>query len=151
MLTKKQKEEWIAALRSGEYEQGQNALYDPKSNRYCCIGVLIKINGLPLKPQSDWIGEYMWLQSYNHKQINLHVNEKRFSEFALFEEIFINHNQIDFGKYGQITYKKCTGIFGITITDTATGLSNLNDECDWSFLQIADLLEDHLPTKDYPN
>ena len=29
---------WVAALRSGEYEQGQHVLHS-ESNRFCCLGV----------------------------------------------------------------------------------------------------------------
>lgn len=33
------KDKWVAALRSGEYEQGYSTLKDT-SGRYCCLGVL---------------------------------------------------------------------------------------------------------------
>jgi hypothetical protein len=33
------KEQWIAALESGEYKQGQKALR-PSESTYCCLGVL---------------------------------------------------------------------------------------------------------------
>lgn len=33
------KKKWIAALRSGEYKQGQTCLYSPDANSYCCLGV----------------------------------------------------------------------------------------------------------------
>lgn len=36
------KAEWIAALRSGKYRQGQTALRT-KSDEYCCLGVLCNI------------------------------------------------------------------------------------------------------------
>lgn len=32
------KEQWIPALRSGQYEQGVGKLHD-KDNRFCCLGV----------------------------------------------------------------------------------------------------------------
>lgn len=35
---------WIKALKSGLYEQGQNKLY--KDGKYCCLGVLAKIQGI---------------------------------------------------------------------------------------------------------
>jgi hypothetical protein len=35
------KQEWIAALRSGEYEQGQNALN--AGGKLCCLGVLCEV------------------------------------------------------------------------------------------------------------
>lgn len=36
--------EWIAALRSGKYEQGQNALC--ADGRFCCLGVLAEEAGV---------------------------------------------------------------------------------------------------------
>jgi hypothetical protein len=33
-------QDWIAALRSGEYEQGKSALTPDKGKTFCCIGVL---------------------------------------------------------------------------------------------------------------
>lgn len=38
--------EWVAALRSGEYEQTKAVLYDPVDNMYCCLGVLCEVAGL---------------------------------------------------------------------------------------------------------
>lgn len=35
------KAQWVAALRSGEYKQGQRAL--SHSGRYCCLGVLCEL------------------------------------------------------------------------------------------------------------
>jgi len=37
-VNKDVKRQWVAALRSGEYEQGQGAL--EWHNRFCCLGVL---------------------------------------------------------------------------------------------------------------
>lgn len=34
------KAQWVAALRSGEYEQGRGTLHNPVANEYCCLGVL---------------------------------------------------------------------------------------------------------------
>lgn len=38
-MPKELKEKWMAALRSGEYEQGRDILHDGKG-AYCCMGVL---------------------------------------------------------------------------------------------------------------
>jgi len=40
------KEKWIAALRSGEFEQGRNALcrvYGIADKSYCCLGVAYRV------------------------------------------------------------------------------------------------------------
>ncbi len=42
-MNKEIKEKWIAALRSGEYEQAKGSLYD--GTGYCCLGVLCRIAG----------------------------------------------------------------------------------------------------------
>ena len=45
-MPKKLKEEWIKALRSGEYEQGKKrlrTLYRDGSEKFCCLGVLCDI------------------------------------------------------------------------------------------------------------
>ena len=38
MITQKQKDDWLAALRSGEYKQCTGSL--KKDDGYCCLGVL---------------------------------------------------------------------------------------------------------------
>ena len=46
-LTREEKEKWVAALRSGEYEQGFGKLEAEGLGgmRYCCLGVLCHILG----------------------------------------------------------------------------------------------------------
>ncbi len=41
------KKEWVAALRSGHYEQGRHSLRI--GNKFCCLGVLCDISG-----QAKW-------------------------------------------------------------------------------------------------
>jgi hypothetical protein len=45
------KEKWIAALRSGKYKQGQGLLRSA-NDRYCCLGVLCEVAGVPAKQVS---------------------------------------------------------------------------------------------------
>lgn len=46
-MDKDVKDRWLTALRSGEYKQGQNYLERRGCN--CCLGVLAKIEGVPMK------------------------------------------------------------------------------------------------------
>jgi hypothetical protein len=41
------KTKWVAALRSGEFQQGQQMLHiaDDNKHSYCCLGVLCKVMG----------------------------------------------------------------------------------------------------------
>lgn len=43
-MKKRQMERWVKALRSGKFKQGKHKLYDPKTDTYCCLGVLTHIN-----------------------------------------------------------------------------------------------------------
>lgn len=47
MLDADLKARWIAALRSGEYKQGQSSLFDGKG--YCCLGVLLRVQGCDIE------------------------------------------------------------------------------------------------------
>ena len=52
MMNPEVKAKWVAALRSGEYEQGTEMLR-PGENTYCCLGVLADVvdpNGWKLEP-----------------------------------------------------------------------------------------------------
>ena len=47
------KAKWVAALRSGDYKQGQHYLKTP-DDTYCCLGVLCEIAGWPTDdPEGD--------------------------------------------------------------------------------------------------
>jgi hypothetical protein len=40
------KQRWIAALRSGEYKQGADIMYNKRTDCYCCLGVASAICGV---------------------------------------------------------------------------------------------------------
>jgi hypothetical protein len=42
MIDSDLKERWVAALRSGDYEQGKDTL--KSDNKFCCLGVLLDIH-----------------------------------------------------------------------------------------------------------
>ena len=50
MITQELKDSWLAALRSGEYEQGRHQFKTPEG-KYCCLGVLCMVMKHP-----EWIG-----------------------------------------------------------------------------------------------
>lgn len=45
MITKEQKDAWLKALRSGDYEQGKLGLCNDLG-QYCCLGVACEVLGL---------------------------------------------------------------------------------------------------------
>lgn len=44
-MNREVKEKWVAALRSGKYVQGENALFS--EGKYCCLGVLYEVMQIP--------------------------------------------------------------------------------------------------------
>ena len=50
------KAKWIAALRSGEYEQTTERMLDPEGGM-CCLGVLADIQGLKVVPVAHTEGD----------------------------------------------------------------------------------------------
>ena len=51
-------EQWTAALRSGKYPQGQNALCD--GSRFCCLGVLAEEAGYGKVENNEGTFEYIF-------------------------------------------------------------------------------------------
>jgi hypothetical protein len=47
------REQWLAALRSGEYKQAKHLLYIPNSGA-CCLGVASLIAGVPYTKATEW-------------------------------------------------------------------------------------------------
>jgi len=50
-------EEWVEALRSGKFRQGQNVLYEPKTDTYCCLGVLCRLDNWDISPCGNGAGD----------------------------------------------------------------------------------------------
>ena len=49
-LTKEEKDAWIKALRSGDYNQGKEFIHNSDTNCYCCLGVLCKLQNIEYRP-----------------------------------------------------------------------------------------------------
>lgn len=126
------KAEWVAALRSGEYKQGQGVLRS-RNDEFCCLGVLCDLavkDGLAVDVRKD--DECWW---YYDDQTGV-------LPFSVAEWAGLNDPDQDYenpmvpaGEAGDLV-----------------GLAGLNDghfhlEGDrepWTFQQIADVIEEHL-------
>lgn len=49
------RDRWCAALRSGEYKQGEGMLHDPIRGTYCCLGVLQHIHAGGQVPERGYL------------------------------------------------------------------------------------------------
>lgn len=114
------KQSWIAALRSGEYQQTQKTLKD--ANGYCCLGVLCHIakdtvenSGCTVQEKNDEI-----LLTYDDEDGESHEEAGRLFKY-LSADLGIGNNQMD--------------------------LVNMNDghnQSPKSFTEIADWIEQNL-------
>ncbi len=108
------KEEWVAALRSGKYEQGIGTLRSESGKRFCCLGVLCDIlepEGWELTPHNITDGNYYF------------------------------HTLADLG--GALIHKQFLKEFGIK-GSAACNLAQLNDDDRYTFEMIANVIEKEL-------
>lgn len=52
-MHKELRDRWCSALRSGEYNQSKEVLYNREEDGYCCLGVLGVIHGANLEAIED--------------------------------------------------------------------------------------------------
>jgi hypothetical protein len=65
-------EKWLAALRSGKYEQGLFVLHSQRENTYCCLGVACAIHGCKDLGDSQYLTKGVHgLQPKNHNILDL--------------------------------------------------------------------------------
>src|SRR5262249_13225214 len=62
------RERWVAALRSGKWRQGREALQDARG-RLCCLGVLCEIaveDGVIPAPEESELGTWLYGEDFEH-------------------------------------------------------------------------------------
>jgi hypothetical protein len=69
------RKKWLAALRSGEYKQGQGCLYRPDDKSFCCLGVL---NHIALKGNVEVVANDFDSDDYLQKGDFLEVPSREF-------------------------------------------------------------------------
>ncbi|KKM79312.1 hypothetical protein LCGC14_1351050 [marine sediment metagenome] len=107
---------WLAALRGGKYEQGQDSL-KTSDGKFCCLGVLCDLYNKSVagkKRKAKWVADFF--ESSGDRQSN--YLPKEVQKWAG----IVGHNPIAGGK--------C--------------LSHLNDASEFGFKRIADKIEKHL-------
>lgn len=120
MLTESEKSNWIAALRSGEYKQGPKYLGYGRLGSFCCLGVLCKTLNEPTVSENG-----KPLCALHGKAL-----DKLGSATGYFSELGIDQDALK-----------------LESTEICS-LASMNDSGHYSFDQIADVIESHLPTSD---
>lgn len=123
------KREWLKALRSGNYKQTVHSLHDSFDKGYCCLGVLCRVAGYKRSqllnkgfPQEVGFGVELLPQKYQKMIADGRVEEVSHGTSVLESSWKVRHK-------GRMV-----------------ALSNLNDEEQLSFKQIADIIEKQVPT-----
>ena len=121
------KAEWVAALRSGKYTQGQRGLVDTENN-YCCLGVAVCLR--PELVERDGPDFYMANQD-EFQRANADYPPYQFADLYL-------GGRTD----PQILISDIPEKFGVTgDEDEFVTLSELNDDKNKTFLEIADIID----------
>lgn len=134
-MNKELMRKWIDALRNGEYKQGRHRLKktDKKGNEsHCCLGVLVEIS------------DYIWI----NKRIDepLLPGEVRKCEtdipLDLSEELGLNRPMSETGDEQMKRFFE--GLPRVPKKTIDYFLMTLNDDEEWTFLEIADWIEKYL-------
>lgn len=137
-------EEWLVALRSGEWKQTQNELWDDSSSGfssdevasrgeqvgYCCLGVLCKLNGLNNHETSELNG--IEIEYTNGSAIH----PQRFNELVGLELRDVPYIDDD-GDWGP----EALDVESVFPGSYAADLAALNDGGS-TFAEIADFIEE---------
>lgn len=110
------KEAWVAALRSGDYKQGQGRLRSGDGECHCVYGVLCDISKLGRWQYNDRSGEYTYLRT-------LGCLPGKVQQWA----------GLGGGSFIKVMYD-----------EELTGLVYLNDNVLLDFNELADIIEDQL-------
>ena len=119
---------WVKALRSGEYEQGRG--YLQHDGKFCCLGVLCEVmidSDMPLDRQ----GHYNIINGEKHKIMHYGSVELGRDQSATLP--------IEVMKWSDWSLSSING--AIRFGDEITTLTALNDSGEFTFNQIADVIE----------
>ena len=119
------KSRWVAALRSGEYQQGIAALR-PTSDTFCCLGVLCDV----VMPEMG----LTWGKSTSRKTIN--------GQNGNIPSLILEYISDDINNHYMFNKNPC--VDNKTGYEASTSLTALNDSGNATFSQIADLIEEQL-------
>lgn len=138
------KDEWLMALRSGEYIQGRSRLKNYEG-RYCCLGVLCVIHGRHQEQFVDFTqnADGVWVYSFEHEGQTYTTGVLPGPE--VFKWAGIDHATKE-GKFlGAKVERDDTDEPLTMITPTVAGLlSTMNDTFEYSFEEIANYIETYL-------
>jgi len=127
--------EWVKALRSGEYTQGEKALRDTENN-FCCLGVLCDITKEKLN--LEW---KLWAHGLTGEETYCMGEENGGSVLPFLVSIYLD-TELDSTVMIRANNSKIPEEVSSSLRLNYTYLTELNDIWGLNFNQIADILEE---------
>jgi hypothetical protein len=112
-------DKWVAALRSGKYQQGTGALNS--NNRFCCLGVLCDISGVGAW-SADFNGTFYIIPD---------------DQFEDSSDIYLPHGVMEWAEMDD-----AEGYVGFDTSPGPSHLTGMNDS-GMTFEEIADVIENN--------
>lgn len=122
-MNKEIKKLWVDALRSGSYEQGKGCLNNADNGTFCCLGVLCDIAheaGITSMESAESIDEDYVMYSYGGNKYALPYEVSTWAGLSSDDPVLVTEG----GHHFMVSY--------------------LNDQEEYTFKQIADLVENQL-------
>ena len=134
-------QKWADALRYGEYEQGQEALFEMTGvnadrPQYCCLGVACDLYAKAHPDKGKWVQSRKWflmefVTNSGTSAVGLPLEVSDWLGLARLGKYFPN-------QYGQFSKLIADNAYDTSVNQT---LTTLNDEEHFTFEQIADVIE----------
>lgn len=164
-------DKWLTALRSGEYKQGKSALYNPMTKGYCCLGVLeaclnkgqVSDNEGILQTVDNIDSNFEYIaEEYDpgfsedaiERVVSSYPSQSRLDPRIRWvgkTESYSDSQELTFWNspnttglpFNPVVFAKPSGILTSDDEPLWLPLAELNDRNDYTFEQIADLVETH--------
>lgn len=129
------KAQWVAALRSGKYKQGKNVLHNVDAGTYCCLGVLCD---LAVKAGVISVGSHEY-HSDAGGDIEVYgaTGDKYAQGGVTLPAEVVTWASLEDGN-PNVYVEDVDG------NEYPQDLAELNDDCDYTFSQLAELIEGQL-------
>lgn len=135
-LPKKDREEWLKALRSGKYRQSTGVLYNNMDDGFCCLGVFCHLKGVE---ESKFQNYGMPVSLIEEENLDIDM-PSLFKENTIMQSLTLSDKST---VTVTTAWKKEKEIVKSKLTESnfTNFLASLNDE-GFSFEKIADVIEE---------
>lgn len=133
-MNKEAKKKWVAALRSGEYQQTRDVLRAGNYRSYCCLGVLCDLHAK--ETGNEWKGtRYIDCDDAPPNLVRDYFDIKSYETSATYDKVIASR------KVPQSTKRKFLKNSNNVCHSIKIGLVDMNDVLRLNFKEIAQMIE----------